>query len=109
MAYKSVGTFDTETLAEIYDDITIVLEEIAGRNTDMTVVEMGMADDPDAEPELWHNDYDAGDGAWSEAGEFEDIHAASDAAGGCPEGTAIGVFDYADATAKLMVREADDG
>lgn len=109
MAYKSVGTFDSETLAEMYDDITVVFEEIATRTSDMTVVEIGMSDDPDAEPELWHDDYDPGDGAWSEAGEFETIHAASDAANGCPEGTAVGVFDYADATAKLMVREADDG
>lgn len=114
MAYKSVGTFDTEPLYELYDDLSKIFDAVSDTAIDITVVEVG-APDEESQPELWHDDYAVSDGAWTEAGEFEDWWAASDAAKGFPDGTAIAVFDYSDSTAKLMVRDGatvdqqDDG
>lgn len=104
MAYKPIGTFDTDTLYEIYDDVTPFFESISDAAADMAVMEVGLPDDVNGTPELWHDDYDADGGAWVKGGEFEDVWAAADAAEGFPEGTAVSVYDYSEGTAKLMVR-----
>lgn len=106
MGYKSIGQFDTETLYEIYDDLTEFFEKVNEDARDLTVVEVGMPDEPDAEPELWHEDYSLSEGAWVEGGTFEDRYCAADAADAFPDGDAVAVYDYADLTAKLMVRDS---
>lgn len=106
MPYKSVGTFDMETLREIYDDVTPFFKEITDQGKDMRVMEIAPPDE-DADPELWHDDYAVSDGAWAEAGTFEDVWCALDAASGFPDEETLAVFDHADATAKLMVRDAE--
>lgn len=106
MAYKSIGTFDTDALFKIYDDPTPFFEAMSENAHDIAVMEVG---NPDEETtELWHDDYDEDEGAWIEAGEFEDYVSAQDATRGFPEGEAVGVFDYSDGTAKLMIRKSGD-
>lgn len=107
MPYKKIGHFHTESLHELWNDLTPFFEEIASEARDMTVVEVGAPDDPDREPELWRDDYELDDNGWLEAGVFCDIWAANDAAAGFPDGEALGIFDYADQQAKLVVRMND--
>lgn len=102
MAYKSIGSFDMDVLHEFYDDPTVVLEEVTNAASDLRVMEVGHDS-----TELWHDDYSQSDGAWVEAGEFEHLEGATDAARGFPDGHAVGVYDHGDAKGKLMVRDVD--
>lgn len=104
MAYKSIGTFDANAIEDHVGDPPEFFQAITDAGKDMHVMEVAEGEDP----ELWHDDYDPADGAWVEAGEFEDWYAAMDAASGFPEDRAVGVFDHGDAQAKLMVREDTD-
>lgn len=102
MAYKSIGTFDMGVLREFYDDPTTLFPSVSENAKDIRIMEVGLDHDS---VELWHEDYAASDGAWVEAGQFDNLANASDATRAFPEDEAIAVYDYTDAQAKLMLRE----
>lgn len=101
LAYKSIGEFDVDVLTRFFGSCKEEFENVTDDTWDLHAMEVD-----GGSVELWLDDYDAiGEGAWVEAGTFAVIAAACSAAQAFPEEQAIGVYDYTDGRAKLMVRE----